>query len=87
MHCDVQLVSVWGGATSSTGNTYIGYSRGLSLYVSATTTYSSGSTFYLCRAGFDTTQGVEMLVWCDGYSGFSAQYVSVGAEPCVLVDC
>lgn len=72
----VQMVSLWAGAYGG-GNSHWIFSQGLSLYLSATTTYKSGASFYLCRSGITTTGSIQTPVWCDGYSGFSAEYVTL----------
>lgn len=69
-------MGLWAGAFPSTSYAWWGYSQDLSLYLSSTTTYNSGPSYFRCRSGIPTTGSIETLVWCDGYS-FSAQFVTI----------
>lgn len=74
-YSDIEMVSVWGGASVSSS----AFSKGMSLFLSSGngTAYNATGASYLCKANIWTAQSVEVPVWCSGYSGFSAEYVTL----------
>lgn len=79
-YTDIQYLNIWATwVSSSTIGNNGGFSDNLAVWLSsgAGAVYNAGGASYKCVDRLALIYGIAGNVWCDGYSGFSARYVTV----------